>query len=691
MWLICGVCLVLLFGCAKESVKDDDYTVKVLLRECEGIVIDGDSLVEVDAGRMVTFKVSLKEGYVYVGNTAGAEYDPEDGKLRLLKVYAPATIDMIVVPESEAIHVDVKTNIPETVVSSSAYILGAEGNVTVKADESRLYRFAGWSVGGFIADGGWMISEDMEHTLYVDSDAVIYGNYETMPSYDIVYILNGGKDSETGGDIVTVTNTYKDTFAMQQTLHHSGRFTREGYSAVGYSTENVSYEDYSSANDIPEFSNMGGVCSVIDGYKELYVVWAKETNADQLTYVEKNISYVVDSSYSWGKLNKKEKSQQGIEITGFTGDDKLLVIPEKINGLPVLSIAKDAIKGDVERVVIPRTVKNIEDGAFTGCTALREVVFFDSVVKVSDNSFPETIQTIVLNSQRLPVYSGTIEGSFAVKYERLRSLADQKKIVVISGSSTLNGLNSQILEELLPGYSVVNYGNNVANPQAFFIDVAIKYAAEGDLIVHAPEFNDKRAMGGKDFHAKMFRGNEQCYDIFRDVDMREYDDFWDSFCEFQIGDKDDSSLVPAIHQSGKEYQIETELNRYGDRSTVRDRVMSNFGSNSNVFSYNSLNAENLNELNSRANEKGATILMSFATRDENVMSPSALKESECDKFTKDCADKLDYPVISNVRTFILEHKYFFDSEWHPNDEGAALRAELLAKDIRAYLDDPNNY
>ncbi len=688
--IFCLMLAVLLIGC-NAAEASMDYTVKVLLRQTEGIVINGDSLVEVKAGKMVTFKVSIQEGYVYVSNTANADYDPESGRLRLKEVIAPTTVDMIVVPEADAVHIGLQSNIPSTSVSASAYILGKNGDITVTAEESKLYRFSGWSVGGFIADGGELISTDRIATVYIDGNTQLYANYEEMPSYDIVYMLNGGRDTETGSDVVVVSNTYKSTFAMQQTLHHSGRFTKGGYSAIGYSTAPASYEEYESANDIPEFSNMGGVCFANDGRKELYVVWAKENPQSEFTFEEKNVSYANDSRYEWGNLKISSKSEKGIVITGWNGSGKLLVIPEKINGLPVLAIGKNAISEDIERLVIPRTVKNIEDGAFAGCESLREVVFFDSVVKVSDECFPKTVDTIVLNSQRLPVYSGTIEGSFSIKYERLRSLADQKKIVVISGSSTLNGLNSQILEELMPGYSVVNYGNNVANPQAFYIDVAIKYATEGDLIVHAPEFNDPRAMGEKDFHAKMFRGNEQCYDIFRDVDMTEYDDFWDSFQEFQIGDKGDSSLVPAIHQKGKEYQLETELNRYGDRSTVRSHVTGNFGGSTNTFGYDRLNYENLNELNKRANEKGATILMSFATRDQNVMSASALKQSECDRFTNDCAEKLDYPVISNVRTFILEHKYFFDSEWHPNDEGAALRSELLARDIKAYLANPDKY
>ncbi len=99
----------------------------------------------------------------------------------------------------------------------------------------------------------------------------------------------------------------------------------------------------------------------------------------------------------------------------------------------------------------------------------------------------------------------------------------------------------------------------------------------------------------------------------------------------------------------------------------------------------------LNQVNELYTEKGATLAMSFGTFDKSRMSPSSAKQSEYDKFTNDCAEKLDYPVISNVGTYIMEHKHFYDSEWHLNDEGARIRTENLANDIKAYLSDPTDY
>lgn len=680
--------VLLLCGCAVKPQIRENYSVRVMLRPCEGITIDGDNIADVEAGRTVTFKVTLDEGYIYIGNTADAEFDEERGRLRLSDVIAPETVDMIVAKESEVLRLSVKKSVESAEVTASGELFAYPADVSLSAAETENLSFEGWSEGGFLSEGGTLLSNSAEYTFKITENRSVYANYTGFSDYTITYHLNGGATAD-GEEQFSVTKQYSDTFAMQQTLHADGSFAREGYSCVGYSTEPAEFSDYESCNDIPGFANMGGVCRADKGALDLYAVWAKETPASDFKYSSGNISYISDSSYNWGKLDQRKKTEKGIKITGYTGSESTVVIPEEIDGLKVMEISKGAFSGEIERVVIPRTVKNIQSGAFSDCESLREVVFFDSVVSVWDKSFNPNVKTVVLNSQRLPVYSGAIEGSFCIKYERLRQ-AEGKKIVVVSGSSSLNGLDSALFEKLMPGYSVINYGTNVANPSLFFLDVISKYVTKGDIVVHAPEFFDSSTMGSNKFHAKMFRGNEQCYDIFRDADISKYTGFWDSFREFQVGNPQDSSLVPAIHQSGKEYQLPTELNKYGDRSTVRKSVRGSFGDPTQSFNYSKLQADNLNEIYKSYKAKGAKLYMSFGTYDKARLHRSAAAQSEYDKFTDSCQEKLDYPVISNVGTYVMEHKYFYDSEWHLNDEGAQIRTRNLAEDIKGQLEKERN-
>lgn len=675
--------VLLLCACGAKPPERDGYEVRIMLRDCEGINITGDSIADIKAGRTVTFNVDIEEGYIYIGNTANADYNPETGRLRMQNVIAPATIDMIVVPENEAIFFSAQLNNSSCSLSLTEKILARPENIDLSAEFPDYLDFKGWSEGGYLEDGGTLISTEPVCTVFVDCSKTVYANFSGFTEYEIIYHLNGGRLKDSDEDTYTVKGEFNEIYAMQQTLHSDGTFVRDGYVAVGYSTEPAEYLDYVSANDIPGFANMGGVTKVNGRTHDLYVVWAKASPSADFEYEAKNISYVTDSTLGWGKLDQKRTTEMGIEITNYKGSDSRVVIPEEIDGLPVLAIAPNAFLTDIASVVIPRTVKNIPAGSFEVCDSLREVVLFDSVVSVYNKSFNPGVKTVVLNAQRLPVYSGQIEGSFCIKYERLRQ-AQGKKIVVVSGSSSLNGLNSPLLEELT-GYSVVNYGTNAANPSMFFLEVCAKYANEGDIIVHAPEYSSSASMGSNAFHAKVFRGCEQCYDIFRDVDISNYADFWQSFCEFQVGDTGDSSLTPAVHQQGKPYQLDTELNKYGDRTTVRKSVRGSFGDSTESFSSNKLNANNLNRMNELITQKGAALVMSFGTFDKSRLKSSAAVQSEFDRFTNACQSKLDYPVISNIGTYVMEHKWFFDSEWHPNDEGAKLRTENLAEDIKNYL------
>ena len=71
----------------------------------------------------------------------------------------------------------------------------------------------------------------------------------------------------------------------------------------------------------------------------------------------------------------------GITITGYDGSDADVIIPAKINGLPVTSIGAYAFAGDsgLTGVTIPDGVKSIGAHAFEGCTGLTSITVPSSV------------------------------------------------------------------------------------------------------------------------------------------------------------------------------------------------------------------------------------------------------------------------------------------------------------------------
>ena len=86
-----------------------------------------------------------------------------------------------------------------------------------------------------------------------------------------------------------------------------------------------------------------------------------------------------------------EDNENGITITGYTGDKTELVIPGEIDGKKVTDIGMSAFKkySSLTSVIIPEGVTNIEDCAFGGCSGLTSVTIPESVTSIKGRAFCE--------------------------------------------------------------------------------------------------------------------------------------------------------------------------------------------------------------------------------------------------------------------------------------------------------------
>ena len=78
-----------------------------------------------------------------------------------------------------------------------------------------------------------------------------------------------------------------------------------------------------------------------------------------------------------------------LTVTGYTGTNAEMVIPETTNGLPVTNIEASAFrsKTNIARVMIPNSVSNIGWGAFYNCTSLTSITIPNSVITIGDAAF----------------------------------------------------------------------------------------------------------------------------------------------------------------------------------------------------------------------------------------------------------------------------------------------------------------
>ena len=134
--------------------------------------------------------------------------------------------------------------------------------------------------------------------------------------------------------------------------------------------------------DIEEIDNSGEAdtkegCSTED---------VKEINSEQ----NKDEGYTTQSGEedSSGKYNYSVTDGNAI-ITGYNGNDTILIIPETLGGAPVTEIGASAFSGidEITEVVIPNSVVEIKREAFSNCTAIEKVTLSNKLTYIGTAAF----------------------------------------------------------------------------------------------------------------------------------------------------------------------------------------------------------------------------------------------------------------------------------------------------------------
>lgn len=85
---------------------------------------------------------------------------------------------------------------------------------------------------------------------------------------------------------------------------------------------------------------------------------------------------------------QKTDDQTGIQINKYIGSDQTVVIPQKIDGLPVKVIGSSAfIESDITSLMMPDSVTNIYTYAIAGCEKLTDVRLSQKLQAVGECSF----------------------------------------------------------------------------------------------------------------------------------------------------------------------------------------------------------------------------------------------------------------------------------------------------------------
>lgn len=291
-----------------------------------------------------------------------------------------------------------------------------------------------------------------------------------------------------------------------------------------------------------------------------------------------------------------------------------------------------------------------------------------------------------------PVYDETFVGELAVKYDRLES-TNEKKLVIVSGSSAAFGIDSELIKESL-GYEPVNFGLYANLGTKLMMDLSKVNINEGDIIVLAPEINSQTLSlyFNPETTAQALDGN---FKMLKNIPSDEYESLIGAM--WKLGVEKLSYLSSGTKPENVGAYKKENFNEYGDNTY--SRPFNEMTGHGNDISFDFLTdysdyvttdyeeyIDYVNDYVAYAEKKGATVYFSFPPMNrEAVMNLNS--QNDIEEFYKNLCESLDCKVISNINDYILDEGYFYDSEFHLNDSGVTVRTVQLIDDIKRELMD----
>ena len=142
--------------------------------------------------------------------------------------------------------------------------------------------------------------------------------------------------------------------------------------------------------------------------------------------------------------------------------------------------------------------------------------------------------------------------------------------------------------------------------------------------------------------------------------------------------------------TGSGYEnVGKSINEYTDLATNVDNF--NYKSNStsvnpfNQTNFNNGRADYLNSVYAKVRAAGAKVYMSFAPVNKDACSETAKNPATHEAYIKKINEMLDITVISDPADYMLEEKWFNNSDSHPGIEGSKMRTAQLIADLKAQL------
>ena len=282
-------------------------------------------------------------------------------------------------------------------------------------------------------------------------------------------------------------------------------------------------------------------------------------------------------------------------------------------------------------------------------------------------------------------YGNTFLGEMAFKFDRLTSV-EEPKVVVVGGSSVAFGLDSAALEEAV-GMPVVNFGLYATLGTKYMIDTAKAGIGEGDIVILAPE-TDPQTLSLYFNAEAVWQALDQDMSMLRYVPYANWGRLGGGLWNFAVAKYGYWKENNAPDPDGI-YAL-SSFNEYGDIVYPREfNIMAGNYDPSQILTLDEtlLDEEYIEYVNDFAawcKRKGATLYYSFSPMNADALAEDTTDESILAYYGA-LAAALDCTVCSDIRDYIMDASYFYDTNFHLNDTGVQVRTHRLGQDIRRIL------
>lgn len=273
-------------------------------------------------------------------------------------------------------------------------------------------------------------------------------------------------------------------------------------------------------------------------------------------------------------------------------------------------------------------------------------------------------------------------------YKRLYE-TEGKKIIIIGNSAVPFGVRSDLLEEEIPGYKVINFGLYGAIGTKAMLDLSKDSIQAEDIVIVMPELNEQAL--SLYFSAEEFWRAADCnYSLLKRAASENIGALVGNYSKYvaekfryiRNNTKPNVSGVYAqssfMNENGEEVGYITFDRPYNIMTGGYD-ANNLLKFDTEMFAGDFVNY--INEYNDFYISKGASMYFGFAP----INRLGLLTEEGIEDFYNFLFNALNSEILGDPNESILDYEWFYDSNFHLNSAGAYVYTRTLCEQIKAQL------